>query len=123
MAQTDDDIVTFLNSAGEEISNDPRWHAKRTLEAAGIQSPAVSSALVAENAALQARIAELEAAAASHGVDEDIDDDDDEDETEDQFRKMSGKELQAFAKENDLDIKGLKTVGDVRSRLRELTAE
>lgn len=120
MANTNDDIVTFLNSAGEEISNDPRWHAQKTLEAAGMNQPAVSSALVEENEALRAKIAELEAAAAG-GVDDEIEDDEHEDETEDQFQKMSGKELQAYAKENKLDIKGLKTVGEVRTRLRELT--
>ena len=27
--------VTFLNSAGEEVSNDPRWHARKTLESYG----------------------------------------------------------------------------------------
>ena len=31
-----DEFVTFQNSAGEEISNDPRWHAKRVLEEAGM---------------------------------------------------------------------------------------
>lgn len=30
------DYVTFLNSAGEEISNDPRWLAEKTLREAGV---------------------------------------------------------------------------------------
>lgn len=126
MAKTQDDIVTFLNAAGEEISNDPRWHARRTLEAAGMQTPAVSSALVDENAALKAKIAELEAAAAqkSQGVeDDDPADEDDDAETQDEYSKMNGKELKAFAKEHDIDIKGLKTVGEVRAKFRSISAE
>lgn len=32
----DNDIVTFLNSAGETVSNDPRWLARQTLESYGV---------------------------------------------------------------------------------------
>ena len=117
-----DDIVTFLNSSGEPISNDPRWHAKQLLSQ---DTKAENSALEEANARAQAAEAEIEelrrrlAEANSAGVDLD---DEDEDESEDEFSQMSGKELQAYAKENKLNIKGLKTVGEVRARLRELTA-
>ena len=127
MASQNDSIVTFTNSRGEEISNDPRWHAQKTLQAAGMspQPVAVSSQLVAENESLKARIAALEAAAASQGVeDEDDDEDDDnENEVEDQFQTMTGKELKTYAKENGIDISGLTKVGEVRARLRESASE
>ena len=57
MATEKDDIVTFLNSAGDEISNDPRWLAKKNLANSGTDV----DALQAENEALKARLAALEA--------------------------------------------------------------
>lgn len=36
MAKQKEKYVTFLNSAGEEISNDPRWLAEKTLSAYGV---------------------------------------------------------------------------------------
>lgn len=124
MTNSKSDIVTFLNAAGEEISNDPRWHAQRTLEAAGMQTPTGSSALVDENATLRARIAELEAAQKQGVEDEDSDPEDkDDSDVDDEYSKMSGKELKAYAKENDIDIKGLKTVGEVRAKFRSISAE
>lgn len=32
-----DDIVFFENSAGEKVSNDPRWHAQKTLASYGVE--------------------------------------------------------------------------------------
>ena len=37
MAKQKEQYVTFLNSAGEEISNDPRWLAQKTLEQYGVE--------------------------------------------------------------------------------------
>lgn len=121
----DEDFVTFLNSAGEIISNDPRYKAKKLLAEAGdtADDGELRDALSAseqENQSLREQLAALQAQAAS-GV-EDLGEDDGEDEDEDDFSTMNGKELQAYAKENGHDIKGLKTVGEVRARLRELTA-
>jgi outer membrane protein TolC len=135
MAKTkDEDFVIFLNSAGEEVSNDPRWKAQQLLEAAGMSASEDTEELYQEldeaRSQLQNKDAELEElrrqlevarSTAPQGV-EDLDEDDDESEDEDKFTTMSGKELQSFAKENGHDIKGLKTVGEVRARLRELTA-
>ncbi|WNO27792.1 hypothetical protein SEA_HUWBERT_40 [Microbacterium phage Huwbert] len=135
MAKTqEEEFVTFLNSAGEEVSNDPRWKAKRLLEESGIDSSNDNEELYEELDAARSQLQnkdeelaelrrQLEIArnTAPQGV-EDLDEDD-ESEDEDDFTTMSGKELQAFAKENGHDIKGLKTVGEVRARLRELTAQ
>lgn len=41
-AENADDFVTFLDSNGEEISNDPRWRAQKTLEARGINPNAAA---------------------------------------------------------------------------------
>jgi hypothetical protein len=130
MAKNKDDIVTFLNSAGEEISNDPRWHAKRTLEAAGMQSDSsgteeLHEQLNQKTEALldkDAEIAELQrqlaaAQANSAGVDDDAEEEDDADD-EDEFSKLNGKELKARAKDENVSISGMKTVGEVRAALR-----
>ena len=137
MAKTkDEDFVTFLDSSGNVISNDPRYRAKKLLEQSGdlgegnddelreALDAADSRANQAEQEAesLKQQLAALQAqlAAGDSGV-EDLGDEDDA-EDEDDFTEMNGKELQAYAKENKLDIKGLKTVGEVRARLRELKA-
>jgi len=109
------DLVTFLNSRGEEISNDPRWHAQKVLAGAGMTP--VNSSLVEENESLRAQIAALQASQAdSQGVEDDHEDDGDDD--ADAFSAMGAAELKAYAKENDIDIKGLKKVGEVREALR-----
>ena len=113
MATEKDDIVTFLNSAGEEISNDPRWLAKKNLANSGTDV----DALQAENEALKARLAALEAGATddSAGVDEDEAQKDDGDD----YDKLDGKALKALAGERGVDIKGMTKVSEVRAALRE----
>lgn len=37
MAKEKYEAVTFLSAAGEEVSNDPRWLAERTLREAGVE--------------------------------------------------------------------------------------
>lgn len=76
--------VTFKNSLGETISNDPIFLAQRTLAAAGI----------------------------SGKVDDSGDAFD-----ENPYSDLKAAELKELAKERGVDIKGLKTVGDVRNAL------
>ena len=113
MATENDDIVTFLNSAGEEVSNDPRWLAKKNLANSGTDV----DALQAENEALKARLAALETGATddSAGVDEDEAQKDDGDD----YDKLDGKALKALAGERGVDIKGMTKVSEVRAALRE----
>ena len=113
MATEKDDIVTFLNSAGDEISNDPRWLAKKNLANSGTDV----DALQAENEALKARLAALEASTTddSAGVDEDEAQKDDGDD----YDKLDGKALKALAGERGVDIKGMTKVSEVRAALRE----
>lgn len=132
MAKTkDEDFVTFLNSAGEVISNDPRYRAKKLLEASGDStsddgelrealSQADQRATQAEQEAesLKQQLAALQAqVAATSGVDDEAEEEDDAAD-EDEFTSMNGKELKAYAKENNVDISGMTKVGEVRTALR-----
>lgn len=96
--------VVFQNSLGEEISNDPIWHAKRTLEQAGITLPAEQQS-VAANAAAAAR------------NDEDDDLDGDEDEKPEDYKKFDGPALKKIAKDRGIDISGFGKVGELRAAL------
>ncbi len=114
--------VTFEDSEGNEISNDPRWKARKVLDAAG------ETAETVDVTAYEAKIAELEAQLAAartvqHGVDEDEDlgsDDEDADKPRD-YKELTGKALGSYAKERgialkDEDGKAL-SAGDVRAAL------
>lgn len=99
--------VVFENSEGTEISNDPNWLAMKQLENAGI-SFAGSQPNVLE--------AQLQAAANAGADDDEELGEDDDDETVD-YTKMNGKQLKAVAAERGVDIKGIKTVGELRAAL------
>lgn len=116
-----DDIVVFQNSLGEEISNDPRWHAKRVLAAQG----------GVDVDAMQARIAELEAQLAAKlpvqsgqvgGVaSADNESPEDEDEPTGDYSEVKGAELGKLAKDRGINLKhedgtNLKA-GEVRAAL------
>lgn len=93
--------VTFENSLGETISNDPIYLAQKTLENAGI----------AFNQSQPAQLAAAQAAAA-----DDSDEDLDEDEATD-YSKLGQKELKELADERGVDISSAKKVGEVRQLL------
>lgn len=86
--------VIFENSLGETISNDPIWHAQKTLEAAGIAVGQVEQNTPA-----------------------DPDDSDQEIDKAEDYKSLDGKALKALAGEREVDITGLKTVGEVRAAL------
>ena len=114
MAQTTNEVV-FLDADGNEISNDPRFLARKTLEAAGVDTnSAGDEELKAENARLQAQIAELLAAG---GKSEDLEDDG---EAEGDYSDVKGKDLVNLAKERgiELTVEGKKlTAPEVRAAL------
>lgn len=88
--------VTFLNSKGEVISNDPVYLAQQTLAAANISM-------------------------GSNSGDDRDDSEDLLDETPD-YTHLKGKDLGQYARERGVDIKGLKA-GEVRQALMDLDAE
>lgn len=114
MAKTNDEVV-FLDADGNEISNDPRFLARKTLEAAGVDTnSAGDDELKAENARLQAQIAELLAGA---GKSEDLEDDG---EAEGDYSDVKGKDLVNLAKDRgiELTVEGKKlTAPEVRAAL------
>jgi hypothetical protein len=114
MAKTNDEVV-FLDADGNEISNDPRFLARKTLEAAGVDTnSAGDEELKAENARLQAQIAELLAGA---GKSEDLEDDG---EAEGDYSDVKGKDLVNLAKDRgiELTVEGKKlTAPEVRAAL------
>ena len=85
MSKSTHEPVTFLNSRGEVITNDPILRAQQLL-----------------------------------GIDPSADDSDEE--IGDEFEDLGGKELKALAKEREVDISGLRTVGEVREALRAAAA-
>lgn len=105
MGTQENDYVTFEDSEGNEISNDPRWKARKVLEAAGETPQSVdTSEYEAKIAELQAQ---LEAAQAAQGVEEDEDlgnDDEDEDQPRD-YKELTGKALGSYAKERGISLK------------------
>lgn len=105
MAKTNDEVV-FLDADGNEISNDPRFLARKTLEAAGVDTnSAGDEELKAENARLQAQIAELLAAA---GKSEDLEDDGeaegDYSDVKGDYSDVKGKDLVNLAKERGIEL-------------------
>lgn len=91
MAEAEEYIpVTFENSLGETISNDPIFLAQRTLEAAGLGASAGRAPTDGDEAI------DLE---------------------QYPYADLKGAELKALASERGVDITGLKTVGEVRKAL------
>jgi len=86
---TSTDYVVFENSQGEEISNDPRWRAEKTLREAGVEVNAQRP----------------------------VGDPDDMEVDTSDYAGMKAAQLVKIAKERGVDIKGLKKVGEVRAAL------
>jgi hypothetical protein len=107
--------VVFLDSAGNEISNDPVWHAQKTLRAAGVSF---------DNSQpdAQARLLEQQNAASTEDDDDEIDADAEPEQDLDgdgnrTYKELKGAELKSLANTRGVDITGAKTVGDVRKAL------
>lgn len=120
MAESNDDIVTFQNSLGETISNDPRWYARKTLAADGVDV----DTLQAENEALRAQLAALSAAqpgAVGQVIDAGDDEEDDENDGTGPYDSVTGPALGKLAKERGIELKhedGTKLkAGEVRAAL------
>lgn len=94
--------VTFENSLGETISNDPYFLAQRTMEQ--------YAALPAEQQGMHAP-----KGAGSDDSDEDIDNGDTP--SEKPYADLKGPALKALAADRGVDISGLTKVGEVRAAL------
>ena len=107
--------VVFLDSAGNEISNDPVWHAQKTLRAAGVsfensQPDAQARQLEAQNAATEDDDEDLESEASEPEPAVDAD-------GKRTYKELKAPELKSLANTRGVDIAGAKTVGDVRKAL------
>lgn len=104
--------VVFLDSAGNTISNDPAFLAKKLLSEAGVDEPQVD--LDEIRASVRAEIeAEMAAAAAEENGQKDPSDKDDE------YSSLDGKALKELAKERGIEIPSDVTkVGQLRDLLR-----
>ena len=91
--------VTFEDSEGNVISNDPVWLAKQTLKQYGVEEQSTEASAPAASETTQT---------ASTSDDESMVED---------YAKFDGAALKKLAKERNVDIKGLKTVGEVRQAL------
>lgn len=113
MAQTTDEegVITFLSADGEEISNDPVWHARKTLALYG--QPFNGSQPEEQGARLK-RIAAND--------DDNLGEDDDTEEAKDDdgnrtYAELDAKAVKKEAVDRGVDIKGLTKVGQVRAAL------
>lgn len=108
------EAVVFLDSNGEEISNDPIYLAKKRLADAGVEEETTEVDVEAMRAEIEAKVrAEIEAemaqrAAESSGSNNSID-----------YGSMDQKQLKELAKTRDLTIpKEVTTVPALRDFLR-----
>lgn|SRR5690606_15410529 len=110
------DIVTFLDSRGRVISNDPRFHLRKMQE---------------QEEARLANLQQQEVEATEEQPSEEADEaaeeeptEDDEDKAQgDDLDELRGKELKALAAEEGVDITGLTKVSQVREAIRAHRAE
>lgn len=103
MAKEKYEAVTFLNADGEEISNDPRWLAERTLREAGVEVPEVdnSEELRQELAAKDQELEALRAALAAKEAEEALEDDE---KSEGDYSELKGKDLVDVAKTRGIEL-------------------
>ena len=122
--------VVFEDSQGNEISNDPVWLARKRLADAGVEPSSTNSAhlqdeLDEKNAEIEALKAQLQAKQAEEDA---LEDDEAPDEVKDEagnrtYAELDSKGLKALAGERNVDIAGLKTVGQVRAALVDADAK
>ena len=118
MANSDYEPVTFLDADGNEISNDPVWHARNTLAAAGVDESTVDDSSAELQSTIDAKNQEIAALKAALEARDTLDADEDNKDDGDDYDKLGGKELQTLAKDRGVDIKGLRKVSEVRAALR-----
>jgi len=97
-----DDVVIFQDSNGNEISNDPRFHAIKTLENSGVSF---------ENSQPE----QLAQAATNSGVEKA--------EGPKDYKALDAKALKAEAKERGIETKGMTRVSELRDALAADDAE
>lgn len=114
MAQ--EEYVVFEDSQGNEISNDPRWRAARTLKNSGVDVDAQAAELEELRAFKRAHeVAQAPNEFTGTADVEEPEDDDDDDESP--YADVKGADLSKLAKERGITIvKGMKA-GDVRNAL------
>lgn len=122
MAKDKYEPVVFLDSAGNEITNDPVVKARQTLSAMGVGSDE-------RDAEIESLLQQLAALQESQSQSDDDEDDDESSDSEDEengqgtqtidLESMDGKQLKAFAGERNIDITGLTKVSEVRTRIAE----
>ena len=113
MAETKYEPVVFLDSAGNEISNDPVWHAQKVMREAGVSF---------ENSQPEQAQRLLEQQnAATDDDDEDLPESEPEAQLDDDgkrtYKELKSPELKSLAASRGVDITSAKTVGDVRKAL------
>jgi len=114
MAQ--EEYVVFEDSQGNEISNDPRWRAARTLKNSGVDVDAQAAELEELRAFKRAHEVAQAPNEFTGTADVEEPEDSDDDDAENPYAEVKGAELAKLAKERGIDIKGLKA-GDVRDAL------
>jgi len=113
---TTEDYVVFEDSQGNEISNDPRWRAARTLKNSGVDVDAQAAELEELRAFKRAHEVAQAPNEFTGTADVEEPEDSDDDDAENPYADVKGAELAKLAKERGIDIKGLKA-GDVRDAL------
>jgi hypothetical protein len=113
---TTEDYVVFEDSQGNEISNDPRWRAARTLKNSGVDVDAQAAELEELRAFKRAHEVAQAPNEFTGTADVEEPEDSDDDDAENPYAEVKGAELAKLAKERGIDIKGLKA-GDVRDAL------
>lgn len=99
-----EDIVTFQNSLGETISNDPRWHARQTLSRQeGVDVDALQAELE-ELRAFKAANLPNQPGAVGSVVTSGNDEEDDETDGEGPYDSVKGAELGNLAKERGIKL-------------------
>lgn len=124
MTTENEEYVTFTDSRGNVLSNDPRWHAKNRLKQSGVDVDSLED----ENARLRRQLEELMAKRGIQASAEDeIDEDGDEPPTDENglrtYEELDGKALNALLKERNITVEGKKTVGSAREALRKADAD